>query len=107
ETREELARVKRTVVEAVAPTGAAVLNADDPLVAGMADRCAGKVVYFARDGGNPVVAAHLGRGGRAVFTRAGSVVFAEGKREEVLASLAAIPLTHQGRVGFQVENVLA
>src|SRR5207248_6203507 len=33
ETPDELARVKRTVVAAVGPGGAAVLNADDPLVA--------------------------------------------------------------------------
>jgi len=107
ETCKDLARVKRTVVEAVAPTGAAVLNAEDPLVAAMAGHCPGGVVYFARDGGQPVVAAHRGRGGRAVFARDGSVVLAQGKREEVLAALAAVPLTHQGKVAFQVENVLA
>jgi cyanophycin synthetase len=107
ETCEDLARVKRTVVGSVAPTGAAVLNADDPLVAAMAGHCAGKVVYFARDGGSPVLATHRGRGGRAVFVRDGSVVLAEGKREEVLTSLAGVPLTHQGKVAFQVENLLA
>ena len=36
DTLEELARVKRTVVECVAPDGVAVLNAADPLVAAMA-----------------------------------------------------------------------
>ena len=54
ETLEELARVKRTVVEAVAPTGAAVLNAADPLVAAMADHCPGAVIFFARDCRPPV-----------------------------------------------------
>src|SRR5262249_43003557 len=36
ETPERLAYVKRTLVDVVAPTGSAVLNAADPLVAAMA-----------------------------------------------------------------------
>jgi cyanophycin synthetase len=48
ETAEELACVKRTVVEAVGPWGAAVLNAEDPLVAAMAGHCLGGAIYFAR-----------------------------------------------------------
>jgi cyanophycin synthetase len=107
ETLDDLARVKRTVIEAVAPTGAAVLNAADPLVAAMADCCPGQVIYFARDGDQPVLAAHRGGGGRAVFVRAQSILLAEGDREEVLTSLGHVPLTHQGKVTFQVENVLA
>ena len=41
ETLESLAQVKRVIVEAVPPGGAAVLNAADPLVAAMASHCAG------------------------------------------------------------------
>jgi cyanophycin synthetase len=107
ETLEDLARVKRTVIEAVAPTGAAVLNAGEPLVAAMAGHCPGRVIYFARDGGHPVLAAQRVAGGRAVFVRAGSIVLAEGDREEVLTSLEHVPLTHLGKVAFQIENVMA
>src|SRR5204863_10210683 len=46
ETLEDLARVKRVVVEAVAPTGIAVLNAADPLVCQMAAHCQGDVLFF-------------------------------------------------------------
>jgi cyanophycin synthetase len=107
ETLEDLARVKRTVVEAVAPTGTAVLNANDPLTEAMAQHCPGAVVYFAQDGTHPILAGHRQKGGRAVFVRAGSIILAEGAKEEGLATLASIPLTHHGRVAFQVENVLA
>jgi cyanophycin synthetase len=107
ETLEDLARVKRVVVEAVAPTGSAVLSAADPLVAAMAPHCPGQVVFFARDGAHPVLAAHRQAGGAAAFVRDGSVVLAEGEREQVLLPLARVPLTHGGRVAFQVENVLA
>ena len=53
DTLEDLARVKRCVVEAVSRGGHAVLNADDPLVAGMAERCRGAVIWFARDPAQP------------------------------------------------------
>ncbi|MFO0929342.1 MAG: cyanophycin synthetase [Gemmataceae bacterium] len=107
ETLPELARVKCVVVEAVAPTGAAVLNAADPLVAEMASACPGAVVYFARDEAIPVLASHRNAGGRAVFVRNGAVVLAEGHREETLIALTDVPLTHGGKVAFEVENVLA
>ena len=107
ETVEDLARVKRTVVEAVAPWGAAVLNAADGHVVPMAAHCPGAVIWFARAEDNPVVAAHRAAGGRAVFVRGPSVVLAEGEREEVLTSLDRVPVTHGGSVAFQVENVLA
>ena len=48
-TPEELAKVKRCIVEAVSPEGYAVLNANDPLVVEMAAHCPGGVVFFAVD----------------------------------------------------------
>jgi cyanophycin synthetase len=107
ETLDDLARVKRTVVQAVAPTGTAVLNAADPLVAAMAGHCPGAVIFFARDIGQPVLVAHRARGGKTVFVRDRSIVWAQGNKEEVLIALDQVPLTHGGRVNFQVENVLA
>ncbi len=107
ETAEDLARVKRIAVEAVSPTGAAVLNADDPLVVAMAPYCPGSVVYFAQDPDHSVVVGHRAGGGRAVIVRHGEIVLAEGARETGLSRLADVPLTHGGRIGFQVENTLA
>ncbi|MGL4465613.1 MAG: Mur ligase family protein, partial [Planctomycetia bacterium] len=106
-TTEKLAQVKRTLVEAVAATGAAVLNAADALTAGMAEYCPGRVVYFAVDDRNAVIAAHREKGGRALFVRDNVVVLAEGATETDLVSLDRVPLTYGGRVPFQVENTLA
>jgi cyanophycin synthetase len=106
-TVEELARVKRTVVENLATDGGAVLNAADPLVASMADHCPGRILFFAQNAAHPVLEAHRKRGERAIFVRSGQIVLAKGEREEVLTSLERVPLTHGGRIGFQVENVLA
>jgi cyanophycin synthetase len=107
DTPEQLARVKRTLVEAVAPEGAAVLKADDPLVAAMAAHCPGRVIYFAQDGDDPVILRHRAGKGRAAFARDGHLILAEGGQEIPLVSLDDVPLTHGGRIGFQVENALA
>lgn len=106
-TPEQLAVVKRCIVEAVAPTGTAVLNATDPLTAAMASYCPGNVMFFAIDEQNPVIVRHRTVGGRAIFVRDNAIVVAEGDKEETLFSLERVPLVCGGRVAFQVENTLA
>ncbi len=105
QTLEKLAQVKRVVVESA--SGAAVLKADDPLTAAMAEHCPGEVLFFARDEHAPVLASHRTRGGRSAFVRENRVILCDGGREEMLIPLNRVPLTYGGRIGFQVENVLA
>ncbi len=107
QTTEQLAKVKRAIVEAMAPTGAAVLNAEDPLVAEMAKYCPGKTVFFANSGSHPLIVQRRSEGARVAFVRDHAVALAEGEYEFTLLSLDRIPLTIGGRIGFQVENVLA
>lgn len=107
DTPEQMFTVKRSPVDVVLPTGAAVLKADDPLVADMASLSAGGVIFFALDGSHPVVAEHRQQGKRAVFVREGKVILAEGLKESVLMPVSDAPLTHGGRVPFQIENLLA
>jgi UDP-N-acetylmuramoyl-tripeptide--D-alanyl-D-alanine ligase len=45
-SQEAIAQAKGEIVEALTAGGLAVLNADDPLVRAMADRCAGQVLLF-------------------------------------------------------------
>jgi cyanophycin synthetase len=107
DTTEMLAKVKRAIVDVVRPQGYAVLNAADPLVAAMAERCPGSAIFFARSPEEPVLARHRGLGGRVVFVRDNTVILAEGEREEPLLTLDRIPLTRGGLIGFHVENALA
>ncbi|MEK0425177.1 MAG: Cyanophycin synthetase [Planctomycetota bacterium] len=107
ETIEQLAKVKRCVIEAVHKTGFGVLKANDPLTAEMAEKCKGRVIFFAIDENDPVLTDHRVKGQRVVFVRNGMIVIAEGAEETALTTLDKIPLTHQGRILFQVENVLA
>lgn len=104
---ETLAKVKRVIVDVVPPHGFAVLNAADPLVAKMAEKCEGSVVYFAYSPDNEIIVKHRAAGGRAVFVKRDFVVLAEGDVEIPLVALAHVPVTHGGRIHFQVENVLA
>jgi cyanophycin synthetase len=105
-TVEDLAVVKRVIVENVAPGGVAVLNAADPIVVKMADACPGSVTFFTGDRHHPVMATHHARGLRVVYVDGGAIVAAEGSFEHRIA-LAQIPLTRNGTIGFQVENAMA
>lgn len=106
-TLEQLAEVKRVPVEAVDKDGSAVLNADDPLVAAMAGACRGSVVFFSHNAENPLLVRRRSEEGRVVFTRDGSLVLAHGASEFSLITLDRVPLTHAGKIRFQVENVMA
>jgi cyanophycin synthetase len=103
---EDLAVVKRVIVENVAPGGMAVLNAADPIVARMAGHCPGAVTYFAVDRHHPVMATHRAQGNRVIYRDGDAIVAADGLLEHRIA-LASIPITRNGAIGFQVENAMA
>ncbi|TFL11272.1 cyanophycin synthetase [Pusillimonas caeni] len=105
-TVNELAVVKRVIVEHVAPGGAAVLNAADPVVAGMAGHCPGDVIFFARDKADPVLATHRAQNRRVVYAEPDALVCQEGSAKHAIP-FSRIPLTHGGRIGFQVDNAMA
>jgi cyanophycin synthetase len=103
----DLARVKAVPVRAVSARGAAVLNADDPLVVEMAKLCRGTVVYFSRNAASPVLVAHRAAGGTVVTVIDGQLAIARGRQVTPVARVDQLPLTIGGRVGFQVDNLLA
>jgi cyanophycin synthetase len=105
-TVEDLAVLKRVIVQNVAASGFAVLNAIDPIVAGMAANCRGKVIFFGADRQHPIIATHLAQGRRTVYIEDGELVAVEGRKQQRIA-LSAVPITRGGTIGFQVENVMA
>ena len=105
-TAAEIANVKRVIVQNVAPSGMAVLNAADPLVAKMAKVCPGQVTYFARDVQHPIMAKHRAQGQRVIFVQDQHIIAAEGKKEFHIP-LSSIPITANGMISFQVENTMA
>ena len=116
-TTEELAVVKRVIVQNVGAggtasagsavsMGTAVLNAADPNVAKMAASCPSEVIFFAMDPQHPVMMTHRAQGRRALYRDGDAIVAAEGALAERL-ELVSIPLTRGGSIGFQVENAMA
>lgn len=104
-TVDDLAVVKKVVVQNVASSGTAVLNAADPIVVKMAGSCPGSVTFFASDGHHPVMATHRAKGQRVVYLDGKEIVAAEGVMEQRIM-LADIPLTRNGTIGFQIENAM-
>ena len=88
--------VARTQVDVVLPTGAAVLNADDPAVLALAEYSDGEVLLFSLDEQNPALTAHRARGGRVVFARPQGVVLAQGSGPEQMLS---VPPSTRTRIG--------
>lgn len=107
DTLEQMTKVKRCVVDVVLPGGTAVLNADDPLVAGMAEYCKGSVIFFSRDSANATLAAHRASGGRVVWVKDEAIHLAEGETERRLCALNDVSLPVTGHFAFHLESVLA
>ncbi|MBA3720133.1 MAG: cyanophycin synthetase, partial [Nocardioidaceae bacterium] len=115
DTIEQLADVKAVVVEAVPRDGAAVLNADDPLVREMRRRCSGDVVWFSLEApgseARDLIELHCRRGGRAIVLdvseRGEMIVVRHGRRDMQLAWTHLLPATYDGRARMNVQNALA
>jgi cyanophycin synthetase len=108
---EQLAAVKRVIVEAVPRSGTAVLNADDPLVAEMRRHCSGSVIFFSMQESNDLVERYVRRGGKAVVLqpspRGEMMVLREGRRTMPIAWVHQLPATFEGRARMMVANALA
>jgi cyanophycin synthetase len=116
ETVEDMARIKRLVVEVVERDGASVLNADDPLVAKMRRRAGGRLIYFSMHGGSQasrLVREHVETGGTAVVREDGiggdRIVVYEGGPTAYRHLMWAheVPATLNGAARFNIENALA
>ncbi len=105
-TLQDLAVLKRVIVQNVSPNGVAVLNATDPVVSAMAGKCRGSVTFFAVDRFHPVMATHRAQGQAVVYVENGNLVACKGDFQQTIA-LSEIPITMGGLIPFQVENVMA
>jgi cyanophycin synthetase len=108
-TLEELAEVKRVVIDAASDT--AVLNADDPLVLQMADYTeANHVCYVTMSPHHALVREHIRAGGRAVVLEEGIAghmitIYDQGHHIPLLWS-HLIPATVQGKALHNVQNAM-
>jgi cyanophycin synthetase len=108
-TVEELAVVKRVVVESATDT--AVLNADDINCLKMADYAgAGQIFYVTTNPGHSLVKEHIKAGGKAIVLERGMngdmlTIYDNGLHIPVLWS-HLIPATLEGKAIFNVQNAM-
>ncbi len=112
EDLDELVEVKALVAEEVREGGTVVLNADDPLVAALADRPrvrrhASVIRYFSLVNGNPVIERHRQAGGLAYELRNGELVEFDADRDRALLSVAELPGAFGGLAAHVIANALA
>jgi cyanophycin synthetase len=106
-TPEHVFKVFRSQVDVVLPSGVAVLNAADTMVAEMAALCDGEVIFFAEQADIPVMLEHRAKGGRLVYIHGGDLILANAKEEVVLISLASIPFLNNDQSPERLDIVLA
>lgn len=107
-TMEEIARVKRQIIERA--RHAAVLNADDALCRGMAAVATAPVWWVSQSPDQALVRNHLTNGGQAVvIEHEGSeelAVYHDGLDQTALFPINDLPCTLNGRARHNVENAL-
>ncbi|MBD2076567.1 cyanophycin synthetase [Phormidium sp. FACHB-592] len=104
---EQMAQVKGVVAETVIPGGYVVLNADDPLVAAMADRVKGQIAYFSMNPDSPLIRSHTQQGGLAAVYENGYLSILKGDWTLRIEQAVNVPLTLAGRAPFMIANALA
>ena len=112
---EDLANVKRVIVEAVPRDGFAVLNADDEYVRRMRRVCRGTIVWFSMEAPGSRVRQFIDercvRGDRAVVLeptdKGEMIVLKQGRRSMQLAWTHLLPSTFNGAARMNVANALA
>lgn len=107
ETIEQMAKLKSVVVESVSPKGYAVLNADDPLVAAMAQQVKGQVAYFSMNPENELVKNHTHSSGLAAVYENGYLSILKGDWTLRIEQAVNLPVTMEGRAPFMIANALA
>lgn len=107
DTIEQMAKVKGVIAETVKPDGYAILNADDPLVAAMAEKVSCKVAYFSMNPDNPIIIEHSRRNGLVAVYEQGYLSIIEGKWTLRIEKAVNIPMTMGGMAPFMIANALA
>jgi len=105
--RDLVAKAIRAPVDVVLPEGCAVLNAGDPDVAAMGQKCRGRIVYFAADGRQGPLPEHVAGGGQAVFVSEGAIVAARGGQVQRLVEIDRLRSPEFGVPEFLLDNLLA
>jgi UDP-N-acetylmuramyl tripeptide synthase len=104
---DDLADVKLTVAQALAPDGLLVLNADDPLLLQRVSTLDRRIGWFALDDGHLQLQSHRSAGGMTCAVRDGRLhLHVEGVPHD-LGMVAAMPITLGGTARYNIANAAA
>ncbi|MDW7675157.1 MAG: cyanophycin synthetase [Bacillota bacterium] len=107
ESVEEMAFAKSLVLEAVKPDGYSVLNADDKMIQYFINRASGNRILFSKNNKNEILTKHIEEGNIALYIE-NDIIFIYDNTEKIkLIDLTSIPITFNGTLECNIENVLA
>ncbi len=106
-TLKELTRLKSTVTEAVKPSGYAVFNADDSLVVSCIEKTKATPILFSKDPENKSLKTNYNKGNPNVTIIDGTITVVTKDGNLAIGNVVDIPITFNGKAGFNIENALA
>lgn len=106
EDKEDLAFAKSLVIEAVKPNGHSILNADDEMIKYLMERSSGNIILFSRNPENEIIKKHINDGNIALCIEQDSIYIYDGDKNTKLIDIEKVPITFNGVLDCNVENVL-
>lgn len=106
ESIEDLAFAKCLVLEAVKPDGYSVINADDKMCRYFINRASGSLILFSKTHENEILTNHIKEGKIALCIENESIYVYDNFERTELIDLNSIPITFNGMLECNIENVL-
>ncbi|WFA09865.1 cyanophycin synthetase [Tissierella sp. Yu-01] len=106
ETIEDMAFVKSLVLEAVKPDGYSVINADDKMADYLLKRASGNIILFSINN-TELFLNHINDGNIGINVENGTIYVYRNRKKIRLIELNQIPITFNGVLKCNIENVLA
>lgn len=104
-TMEELCYVKSLVAEAVKKEGYVVINADDYWSKKIINRVKSEIIFFSKDSNNPFIVENKNKGIVVTIEEEDLISYNGGRRYKI-CNIKDIPITLEGKLDFNIENVL-
>ncbi|MDY4078497.1 MAG: cyanophycin synthetase [Clostridium sp.] len=107
EDMKELSKVKALVGEAVKKDGYVIINADDEWSIKILDRIKNNKIFFSMNSENELIKKAINEGKTAIYIKDNYLYANNNKREYKIIGIKNIPITLDGVLEFNIQNVMA
>lgn len=107
EDMKELSKVKALVGEAVKKDGYVIINADDEWSIKILDRIKNEKIFFSMNNENELIKKAINEGKIAIYIKDNYLYANNNKREYKIIGIKNIPITLDGVLEFNIQNVMA